>query len=102
MKSLNTNAKLIGFCTNEMTSVKLSNANATLDGSKITSILFKINQPFTVDLAPGNIIGLPLTSRQHEKAITFVCQGYWIWLKPLSIGTIEYSFLSQVLGLLLN
>ena len=82
--SLNTNAELNGFCTNEIRNVKLN--NATLDGSKITSILFKINQPFTVDLPPGNIIGLPLTRGQSKKAITLVSQGYWIWLKPLSIG----------------
>ena len=69
-----------------------TNLKASVDGTNINvNELRSLTLPFEFTLPPNNIFG-PETPLGPYKAIS---DGYWVALRPLTVGTHEISFSSS-------
>lgn len=86
--SLKSEQQLNDFCAQDVSG---ANIQAELDGHDLSTHHIRIETPFSVSLHEGNVLGVRVPTRK-KKTIKLVSNGYWIWLKPLSIGDHRLHF----------
>jgi len=86
--SLKSEQQLNDFCAQDVSG---ANIQAELDGHDLSTHHIRIETPFSVSLHGGNVLGVRVPTRK-KKTIKLVSNGYWIWLKPLSIGDHRLHF----------